>query len=115
MPSGRRAFVASLAAFAVACASPTLPLPPPDSPQLTAGGQPGIVHLHGNAGSAEPGALVLVINDNAGLTDRGVVSEVAPDGSWDADIAAVNGDVLTITQGFGKTSSTPLKVTVKLP
>jgi hypothetical protein len=115
MTFGRRGLSRLLVAFAVACASPTLPLPPPDAPTMTNGSTPGFVHLAGAPGAAEANADIIVINDNAGPVNKGVVSEVRADGSWDADIAAVNGNVLTITQQFGTTVSTPLKVTVKVP
>ncbi len=113
MAFGRRILFGVLATVAVACASPTLPLPPPEAPSMTNGVTPGTVHLSG--ANAEPGALVVVINDGAGPVDKGVVSGVRANGTWDADILAKNGDVLTITQEFGKTVSTPLKLVVKVP
>ncbi len=112
---GRRVFLSLFGALAIACASPTLPLPPPDAPAATAGATPGTVHLHAGPSSAEPNALIVILNDNAGPTNHGVVSTVRADGSWDADLSAVNNDVLTITQEFGKTVSQPLKFVVKLP
>jgi hypothetical protein len=114
MAFGRRGMFGVLVALVVACASPTLPLPPPQDPTLTNSGN-GMYHLHGAPGSAEAGALILVINDFAGPTDRGVISAVNNDGSWDADIAGKKGDVLTITQEFGNTKSTPINPKPVLP
>ena len=113
MAFGRRGLFGVLVTVAVACASPTLPLPPPEAPAMTYGTTAGTVHLSG--ANAEPGAFVVVINDGAGPVDKGVVSEVRASGTWDVDIVAKNGDVLTITQEFGKTVSTPLKLVVKVP
>lgn len=104
-----------LVALVVACVSPTLPLPPPQEPTFTNSGN-GMYHLHGGPGSAEANAEVTVINDFAGPTDRGVISDANADGSWDVDIAGKKGDVLTITQGFaGRTKSAPINPKPVLP
>lgn len=113
MAFGRRGLFYVLVTLVVACASPTLPLPPPEIPTMTNGSTAGTIHLSG--ANAEPGALVVVLNDNAGPVNRGVESDVIADGTWSANIVAKNGDVLTITQQFGRTVSTPLKLTVKVP
>lgn len=115
MKLGRRGLAGVLAGVLLACASPTLPLPPPEAPTMTNGSTPGMVHLIGAPGSAEAGAQIVVVNDFAGPVDKGTVSEVIADGSWQADVVAKNGDVLTITQVFGSSASTSIKVTVKVP
>ena len=100
-------------AASVACASPTLPLPPPDVPYMTAGAAPGTVHLAGS--NAESGAEVIVRNMNPAVpTNRQIGGAVvSPDGTWDAEVYASNGDVLTLTQQVGSMVSSPLVITVK--
>jgi hypothetical protein len=62
------------------CNSPTLPLPPPDSPQIADISPDGLtVHLLG--AGAYPGALVVVFNDDL---QKGVIVTAAPNGAYDA-------------------------------
>jgi len=92
----------AVAAFAIGCMSPTLPLPPPAQPTETAGPSPGMVHLHGPKGSIPPGATVIIYNlapqASENLDDTKKVTAVLAhdDGSWDADVWAIAGDVVTI-------------------
>lgn len=99
---------------AVACASPTLPLPPPEAPLISEGVQPGTVHLVG--ANAEPNAEILIRNMNDALPrDRQLGGSIAgPDGVWDADVYGGKGDVLSITQRVGNDVSPPVVVTIKL-
>ena len=101
-------------AFAVACASPTLPVPPPILPTIAASSTPGKVHLS-SARGAEPNALVIIYNRNPSVPrDQRVSGAQADDlGSWDAEVVASPGDFLDITQEFGTSRSAP--VTAQVP
>jgi hypothetical protein len=108
----RRAVLA-LGLAVAACASPTLPLPPPAVPTVTASSTPGKVHLQSKNG-AEANAIVVVLNNNPALPLDERVSGAQADasGSWDCDAFATTGDVLEITQEFASTRSPPTDVQV---
>ena len=77
---------------AIACASPTLPLPPPGIPSITDQGVPaGEVQLSSVSG-AEPNALVLVYNQNPSLSDteRGALTQADGTGKLDGRRARVD-------------------------
>jgi hypothetical protein len=95
------------------CTSPTLPLPPPDQPIVSKGPMPGTIHLSSVHG-AEANAIVVIINHDPNVPLDKRVSGAQADGSgtWDADVVAVSGDVLEITQQFGSTLSPPTDFTV---
>jgi hypothetical protein len=75
--------LATLLAGAIAgCNSPTLPLPPPDSPQVADVSADGLtVHLVGSG--ASPGGLVIFFNDDLG---KGVIVTTASNGVYDATV-----------------------------
>ena len=98
----------------VACASPTLPLPPPDAPLVSAGVRPGTVHLVGANAQANAEILIRNMNDAVPRDHQLGGSIVNPDGTWDADVYGGNGDVLNITQQVGNDISPPAIVTIKL-
>lgn len=87
------------------CVSPTLPLPPPAQPAVTALGADR-VHLSAPHG-AEPGAIVVIVNQNTTLprSQRASAALADGEGSWEADVTASHGDVLDITQEFGTARS----------
>ncbi len=99
-------FAALLATLlAVACASPTLPLPPPEAPTQSEGVDAEHVKLSAGCGGAEDGALIIIVNQNA-APDQAVGGALASDcGSWDASVLAHSGDQLSITQESGTLSS----------
>ncbi len=101
-------------AVALACNSPTLPLPPPAIPTVSASPEPGKVHLSSDKG-AEPNAIIVIINTNPNVTrDKNVGGATADDnGSWFTDVYATDGDVLDISQEFGTTKSAPIRIVVK--
>lgn len=113
----RRFFAWVLAAplaLSLACNSPTLPLPPPALPTISASPEPGKVHLNSDRG-AEPNAIIVIINTNPNITrDKNVGGATADDnGSWFTDVYGADGDVLEISQEFGTTKSAPVRVTVR--
>jgi hypothetical protein len=90
----------SLGAFVVACESPTLPLPPPEIPEISSAGLPaGQVKLSSVDG-ALPDAIIVIFNDNPKLPGDKRVSGAQADGngSWDAIVFASPGDSVEITQ-----------------
>jgi hypothetical protein len=97
----------------VACASPTLPLPPPAIPTIDTSTAAGKVHLT-SRGGAEPNAIVIIINRNPTLALNSRVFGAQADGygSWDAEVTASNGDVLEITQEIGTERSPSILVQV---
>jgi hypothetical protein len=108
------AAVASVLA-GVGCESPTLPLPPPALPTVAAGPDADHVRLSSTCGGAEPGALMVIVNENPTLPgDKAVSGSFAdPCGAWDAIAYAHRGDVLDVTQELGTNSSTPVRVPIQ--
>ena len=109
----RLAFAPVLALVAcLSCASPTLPLPPPEQPVATTTA-PGMVHLVSTHG-AEANAIIVVYNNNPTVADDKRVSGAQADafGSWDCDVVASSGDVLSVTQQVGLAVSPPIDVQV---
>lgn len=100
-------------AAAAGCATPTLPLPPPTEPSITASTVPGKVHLHG-VQSVTPNAIVIAYNQNPSVKREERVTATLSDefGSWDMDVTASPGDVIDITQESSNTSSPSVQITV---
>jgi hypothetical protein len=114
----RRVFaVGPLAALAVGCASPTLPLPPPEEPTVSPGLDADHVILTVGCGGAETGTLIVIVNTNPAVPGDEAVSgsEVSDCGGWDATVFAHEGDFLDITQEIGTERSQPLVLQVMLP
>jgi hypothetical protein len=101
----------AVAALALACLSPTLPLPPPDAPTQSLGPQPGMVHFHGIG--VEANTMVIsrsnFPNPSENLTDQQRVAITLADaqGVWDMDVWAVKGDVLEVWQEFDNKNASP--------
>ena len=106
--------LALLAALALSCTSPTLPLPPPAAPIISSGLEPDTFKLASIDG-AEPNALIVIVNRNEDLPRNKRVSGTIADarGSWDAIVTAKIGDVLDISQEAGSTRSPGTTVTVR--
>lgn len=109
----RRALLALLLVVGVtACLSPTLPLPPPEAPSQSLGSQPGTVHLS-SVNGVQGDAFVIIVNRSlAPPGDTGVVTQADAAGSWQADVTAVAGDHLSITQQLGNDASASKDVIV---
>jgi hypothetical protein len=103
-----------LVVLVVACVSPTLPLPPPATPEITAGVDSAHVSLSSPCGGVENGADVEVINTNPTVPagEVGVVALASDCGAWSAQVYAHVGDVLNIVQQFENTTSAPITVQV---
>lgn len=119
MVSSRRSFVrlvaGAFASAAAACVSPTLPLPPPETPVVLPGVEEGRYVLQGGPGAALPDAIVVAINGNPSLdrTKRVTGTQAQTDGSWRMEIYASPGDTIDVTQERSDERSAP--VTVRIP
>lgn len=105
--------VASVVA-AVACTSPTLPLPPPTAPTVSLGPEPNTFHLKSDKG-ALPNALIVVVNRNETVPrDQRVEGTIADaQGSWELDIVANPGDFVDVSQEDGTTRSPTTTIQLK--
>jgi hypothetical protein len=118
----RRGSVAQLAwqswlpclAVVLGCASPTLPLPPPEDPTISPGADADHVRLGVPCGGASPGAIIVIVNTNTTVPpDQAVSGALVTDcGAWDSIAYAHKGDFLTITQEIGTLRSQPAVVQV---
>ncbi len=113
MLRSRRFLAIICVAFGVACASPTLPLPPPSIPTMS---QMDATHytLSSTAG-VEANALVILYNQNPAVSLQDRVSGVQADeeGNWTQTIVATKGDAIDITQEFGTTKSPPTTIELR--
>ena len=110
-------FAGPFVALVLACASPTLPLPPPAVPDLSLGSDADHVKLSAPCNSADPNAVIVIVNTNTGVPDDQAVSGaiVTACGGWDSNVYAHAGDVLDITQEVGTDRSQPLVFQVTGP
>jgi hypothetical protein len=97
-------------ALALACASPTLPLPPPVAPDLGLAPDADHVKLVAVCGGAEPGTIIVIINNSPNVPNDESVGGARTDGcgAWDAVVYAHAGDFLDITQQLGDQASQTL-------
>jgi hypothetical protein len=101
-----RGLAVLVAVLALACTSPTLPLPPPSTPLISLGSTPGTYRLSSIQG-AEPNALVVVVNRRETLPPSQRVTGTIADavGSWELVVVASPGDLLDLSQDTGSTRS----------
>ncbi len=95
------------------CISPTLPVPPPAQPDVTAPDASGLVTVKGQAGSAQPNAEVTVWNQALDEgRGEGRTTVARPDGSWTESIPATSKQTLWIWQTVGMDRSSHVEVRV---
>lgn len=102
-----RTFLGALAlGLAVACTSPTLPLPPPALPTILTGSEPNTFRLVSMNG-AQPNALVIAVSRNEALpSDQRVEGTLADaQGSWELVVVGNAGDVIDLSQQSGELRS----------
>jgi len=113
----RRVFavVSLVVAGVAACASPTLPLPPPAVPTIGPGSDADHVKLSSPCGGAEANVDVLVTNTTPNLPAQDYVAATRADtcGSWSLEAYAHKGDVLDVQQISGDLASTSVSVQVQ--
>ena len=100
----RRALAATpFVALAIACASPTLPLPPPEEVSVGAGLDADHVVLTGLCGGTPRNVFVVIINaggSNVPVPLDQAVGGARTDptcGKWDSTVFAHSGDLLSVT------------------
>ncbi len=99
--------VLALGLTVAGCASPTLPLPPPESPTVGAIDGDGFVELKG---SAQPDAVVYAFNQRS---EEGVIGKSSSYGTYVLRLKAQVGDEITLWQEVGSERSVPALVVVK--
>ena len=99
-----------LVTLALACASPTLPLPPPVEPEEGLPPDADHIKLVASCGGELPDVVIVVItNSPGGPNDEAVSGAKTSDcGAWDAVVYAHSGDVLEIVADLGAAQSQPL-------
>jgi hypothetical protein len=100
--------LAGAALFAVGCLSPTLPLPPPSDPMVSATETEGLVRVQG---SVAPQSEVFALNRNTNL----IAGQHTESGLYDFTIAAQEGDSLSLWYVHDTVESTSADFLVKLP
>lgn len=108
-------FVVVLVLFgAAACVSPTLPLPPPETPLVSQGSEPNRFVLTGAKGGALPDAFVIAINQSVAVPRDKRVSGTQADeeGRWRIELFARPGDRIDVTQERGDTRSPTLSIAI---
>ena len=106
-PARRWLLAASLAFAASGCLSPTLPLPPPGAPDVSAVDHEGNVTL---TGAANPNAEVFAFDDR---TQGGAITTASQAGAFSMKLAAKIGDTIEVWQESGNERSSSVVVTVK--
>jgi len=107
--------VGPLVAVSLACASPTLPLPPPEMPSEAPGPDADHIKLTAQCGGAQANAVIVIVNQNPAVPNDEAVSGSRADGcgAWDATVFAHAGDDLTVTEEVDGTESQPATVVVR--
>jgi hypothetical protein len=114
-----RALLVAVAVGAAACLAPTLPVPPPSAPEVSAPDTNGEVTVKGQKGAAKSGATIYAINEtgmesdpacqvnavDAGPCTFGAVTRALDDGSYDTKLKAKSGDVVYVVQTVGNETS----------
>jgi hypothetical protein len=110
---------ATFVALVLACASPTLPLPPPEAPDQAVVDAEHVT-LTAGCGGAEAQATIVI--QNQGVNGQGdpapgnIWGSTVPAtecGSWSATVFARANDTLMITQQYGSAISIPAYITVQ--
>jgi hypothetical protein len=109
----RRPLAASSAAvLALACASPTLPLPPPETPTITLGPDADHVTLTATCNYPEHNTDIYIVNENAPNDKRGGIATADDCGAWHAIVYAHPRDPISITYILNGEMSLPTLIFV---
>ena len=104
-----------------ACLAPTLPVPPPSEPEVSAPDSTGLVTVQGRKGAVSGNAVVTVWNETYAESaacradlycNPGVVRVANPDGSYAVHIVAKSKDLLHVWQTLGNEQSAPTEAHV---
>jgi hypothetical protein len=102
----------SIVALALACTSPTLPLPPPEVPRVTLGPDADHVTLTATCNYPEHNTDIYIVNNNAPNDKRGTIATSDDCGAWTAVVYAHARDSLSITYIVDGMMSLPTVVPV---
>ena len=102
----RRLLLLAAGVCLVSCLSPTLPLPPPDRPDLSAPDASGLVRLQG---VAAPQAEVIAWNHNTDLIAGQVTGD---DSRYDFTIKAQANDLIELWYVQGSDESQSIRIVV---
>lgn len=105
----RRALLAALALFASACLSPTLPLPPPEQPEVIGPDADGLTELRGEVTS---GAWIYAFNRNTG---DGQFQDTGDTGQYRIVITTEVGDRMALWYTLGGEKSDSLYFEIRDP
>jgi len=103
----RRGWLLAAALITAGCLSPTLPLPPPNDPNVSATDTAGLVRL---TGTVEPDSQVFAWNRN---TDT-IGGQYTKSGAYDFTIQAQERDPITFWYVKGTTESTSTDFVIRL-
>lgn len=103
----RRGWLLGTALLAASCLSPTLPLPPPTDPSVSATDTAGLVRL---TGSVEPESQVTALNRVTNLS----YGQYTASGNYDFTIEAHDRDPITFWYVRGTVESPPIDFVIKL-
>jgi len=103
----RRGWLFGAALFAAGCLSPTLPLPPPSDPTVSATTTQGLVRL---SGAVQPQSEVYAINRNNNL----ISGQYTESGEYDFTLRALENDNVSLWFVHGALESQSNDFVVKL-
>ena len=104
----RRGWLVGAALLVGGCLSPTLPLPPPGDPTVSATETAGLVRL---TGAVEPASDVFAKNHTTGK----IRGQYTASGIYDFTIEAQERDAITLWYTQGSIDSPPAEFVIKLP
>ncbi len=107
-PRSRRHWLVGAALFAAGCLSPTLPLPPPSEPTITASTTEGLVRMQG---AVAPRSEVYAIDHNSNL----IAGQYTESGQYDFEMAALRGDSMSFWYISDTVPSPPIDFLLRLP
>ncbi len=107
-PRSRRSWLGLVALFAVGCLSPTLPLPPPTEPSVSATTTAGLVQFEG---TVLPQSEVYVFNRNTNL----IAGQHTDSGQYAFTMAALPGDSMSFWYVHESIDSVSADFILKLP
>jgi hypothetical protein len=103
----RRGWLAGAALLVVSCLSPTLPLPPPSDPSVSATDTAGLVRLKG---TVRPESEVFALNHSTNL----ISGQYTKSGAYDFTLEAQERDGISLWYVQGTTESPPNDFVIRL-
>jgi hypothetical protein len=107
-PRFRRSWLLGAALLAAGCLSPTLPLPPPSEPSVTASSTEGLVRFQG---AVLPQSEVYALDHNSNL----IAGQHTDSGEYDFTMAALPGDNMSFWYVHEAMESSSTDFVLKLP